>query len=167
MINLVPVSTDDSIREVARLAHTIWNEYFPAIIGQAQVDYMVGKFQSRAAIQSQIAEDYRYYLIQLEAENVGYIGLIPQPHQDRMQISKFYISKDHRGKGIARQVLDRIIIMAKTEAYSTLYLTVNKYNTLSIHAYERLGFVNSGGLITDIGQGYIMDDYAMSMTLPE
>ena len=45
MTSLVAISNDDDIKNLADLAHTIWNEYFPPIIGQAQVDYMVEKGQ--------------------------------------------------------------------------------------------------------------------------
>ena len=38
-------------------------------------------------------------------------------------------------------------------------LTVNKYNFVAVCAYEKLGFTRIGEAETDIGDGYIMDDY--------
>ena len=42
-----------------------------------------------------------------------------------------------------------------------IYLTVNKYNTNSIMAYQKTGFVKTEELVIDIGNGYVMDDYRM------
>jgi len=49
-MNIEEVSTEAQIETVARLAHEIWNQHFVPIIGKAQVDYMVEKFQSKRAI---------------------------------------------------------------------------------------------------------------------
>jgi RimJ/RimL family protein N-acetyltransferase len=47
----------------------------------------------------------------------------------------------------------------------TIALTVNKNNTDSIKAYEKMGFKNVGSVITDIGSGFVMDDFMMSYEL--
>jgi RimJ/RimL family protein N-acetyltransferase len=166
MPDLIKVNTEAGIVEVAELAAVIWNEYFPAIIGQAQVDYMVDKFQSKTAIQAQIDDGYVYYLIRLGHTNAGYVGVIHQPRLGRMQISKFYILKAYRGRGLARQLLAGIMPIAAAQGYGCLYLTVNKYNADTISIYERLGFVKTGALVMDIGGGYVMDDYSMELSIP-
>ena len=42
-----------------------------------------------------------------------------------------------------------------------VYLTVNKNNKTAIRAYEKNGFVITTSVVTDIGQGFVMDDYIM------
>jgi ribosomal protein S18 acetylase RimI-like enzyme len=44
-------------------------------------------------------------------------------------------------------------------------LTVNKNNVNAIKAYEKMGFRNVGSLVQDIGDGFVMDDYAMEKTV--
>jgi GNAT superfamily N-acetyltransferase len=165
MAKLIPVETKDDVNGLANIARSIWNEYFPAIIGQAQVDYMVDKFQSAAAIQAQIADGYHYFLAVENGTVAGYVGIVPRPEMQAMQISKFYLVKDRRGKGLARGIVDDIAAMARAQACRRLYLTVNKYNASAILAYEKLGFTRTGELETDIGAGFIMDDYEMELTL--
>lgn len=46
-------------------------------------------------------------------------------------------------------------------------LTVNKNNLNSISIYKRMGFEIEGELITDIGGGFVMDDYLMVMRLEQ
>ena len=48
------VSGENQIETIEALAEEIWSEHFTPIIGKAQVDYMLGKFQSKQAICEQI-----------------------------------------------------------------------------------------------------------------
>jgi len=166
MIDLVRVETEDAIHSVAGLADEIWNEYFPGIISQAQVDYMVEKFQSSNAIRAQLTAGYQYYLLDNGRANVGYIALLPHNRQEGMQISKFYILKHWRQHGIARQVLMQVMEISRIYGFTRIFLTVNKFNQPSISAYEKTGFTKTGELTSDIGSGYVMDDYVMEIAIP-
>jgi len=46
-----------------------------------------------------------------------------------------------------------------------LWLTVNKDNADSIAFYRRVGFGIAGSSVTDIGGGFVMDDYRMSKSV--
>ena len=53
----------NEIKELADLASEIWHEYWPCILTEAQINYMVEKFQSEKAIIEQILhQNYSYYL---------------------------------------------------------------------------------------------------------
>jgi len=43
-----------------------------------------------------------------------------------------------------------------------LMLSVNKRNAKAIAAYRRNGFVIADSVVTDIGNGFVMDDYIMA-----
>lgn len=79
------------IELIENLAHEIWNEHFVSIIGQAQVNYMLNKFQSPSAIAAQLNDGYEYYIISADQHKVGYFGLVLDENLSRMQISKIYI----------------------------------------------------------------------------
>jgi O-acetyl-ADP-ribose deacetylase (regulator of RNase III) len=151
---------DIDIHTVAKLADEIWNEHYVPIIGQDQVSFMVDKFQSFEAISAQIKEDdYEYYIINHAFEPSGYIGI--KALADELFLSKFYIIKGKRGKGLGKKGMEFIINRAKELGINTISLTVNKENVNSIKAYEKMGFKNLGPIITDIGEGFVMDDYVM------
>ena len=139
MTSLQNISHEQDIKQLANIAHTIWNEYFPSIIGHAQVDYMVEKFQSQSAITKQLQQGHEYFFICDGDQRVGYIGLVANSNKDALQISKFYLLKDIRGKGHGKAIIDQIRDMAKTKGFSQLYLTVNKYNEAAISVYKKLG----------------------------
>jgi O-acetyl-ADP-ribose deacetylase len=159
-IDFYPVRDDDEIRTVAKLAYEIWNEHYVPIIGQDQVAFMVDKFQSFEAITKQIKEeDYEYYIIYHAFDPSGYIGI--KPSGDELFLSKFYVLKNKRGKGLGRKGIEFILKRANDLGNKSISLTVNKENVNSIKAYEQMGFKNLGPIVTDIGEGFIMDDYVM------
>ncbi len=46
-----------------------------------------------------------------------------------------------------------------------LILSVNKRNIRAIAAYRRNGFIIAESVVTDIGGGFVMDDYVMTKEL--
>jgi ribosomal protein S18 acetylase RimI-like enzyme len=158
-MNIEKVSTETQIETVARLAFEIWNQHFTPIIGKAQVDYMVEKFQSKRAITEQIENGYSFYLLKADGDYAGYTGICPK--EDELFLSKLYIKASHRGKGYGRKVVEFIEELAGEKGLGRITLTVNKNNTDTIKAYEKFGFANLGVLVQDIGNGFVMDDYKM------
>ena len=168
-VEFVPVTTPQQIDVVAGLAHEIWYEYYVPLIGRAQVDYMVSKFQSSAAIGQQLRQAYEYFLIksgmtQPDAHPIGYCALQPQPADGSLFVSKLYLLRDARGGGTGRVCMEFIEQLARRRGLKLLWLTVNKGNP-AVKAYERLGFRIAANLVMDIGGGFVMDDFRMEKPL--
>ncbi len=154
----------NSIKALAELASEIWHEFFPCLLTAEQIDYMVDKFQSEKAMQKQVAdENYTYYFINIDGQNTGYFGIADR--EEYLFLSKLYIKKDYRHKGVGTLAFNKIKEIAKEHGYSKIKLTVNKYNTNTINAYNKYGFKTVASAETDIGSGFIMDDYIMEYTL--
>ncbi len=162
-VTFVPVSTEQDQEKLATLAAEIWNEYWPAIIGQDQTDYMVENFQSLAAIKRDMAENaYEYWFVVDEGgKTVGYTGGHEEPTTSRYFISKIYLLAEERGKHYASKVIAFYGELCRNRDLHSMYLTVNKHNELGIRAYLGKGFVTIESVETDIGNGFIMDDYVM------
>lgn len=155
------VSMDEDLEYVATLAKDIWTDYYVPIIGEKQVEYMLIKFQSSAAIKSQITEGAEYYLIKTDDKLIGYAGLVLDESREKILLSKLYVSNVMRGKGAGKALLDFIEIKCLNENISFIWLTVNKMNNESINWYKRQGFVLTDEVKSDIGNGFFMDDYIM------
>lgn len=158
-MTIVRLNNRDDLESVERLADEIWHEHFTPIIGKAQVVYMLETFQSQVAMDRQIDEGYVYYLLRETDAFIGYMSVCFEA--DRLFLSKFYLKASHRGRGYARIAVDFLVDLAKEEGMSKIALTVNRDNRLAIDAYERLGFMNMGTIVQDIGSGFVMDDYKM------
>ena len=55
----------------------------------------------------------------------------------------------------------------RKEGLSKIRLTVNKGNTHAVQVYEHYGFRTVEKVKTDIGSGYVMDDFIMVKELAE
>jgi len=162
MLTTQRVTTPRDIDAVAVLAHEIWNQHFPPIIGQEQVDYMLDKFQSAPAITRQIREGgYEYYLVVDEGQSAGYFVLAPDENGGSIQLSKLYLKHSCRGRGLGQAVPALIEEECVARGVRELWLTVNKDNAGPIAFYQRVGFAIAGSVVTDIGSGFAMDDYQM------
>lgn len=159
------VSGPGPVREVACLAREIWNEHYPPIIGQAQVDYMLQKFQSEAAITAEMASGARYFLMLYQGGPAGYFAFRPELEERRMFLSKLYVRRKLRRRGLARHALKFVEEECRRLGLNRIYLSVNKYNEPAIAAYQRLGFDKAGARVVDIGGGFVMDDWIMEKRL--
>jgi L-amino acid N-acyltransferase len=57
-----------------------------------------------------------------------------------------YVHKDHRGKGLGRALLERIIAAAQEQQYHLLVGGIDADNAASIALHEKLGFTHAGTL---------------------
>ena len=158
-LNFTEVMTDAQTEVTAALADEIWHEFFPSILSAEQIDYMVEKFQSVRAMKEQIgSEGYKYFLLFRGRERVGYIAVRPDK-DGRLFLSKLYIKKEHRGKGYAAEVFGFLKKYCRGNGFDSVWLTVNKNNISAVSVYEKRGFKKIGEGVTDIGNGFVMDDF--------
>lgn len=151
-------TSEEEICDLAKLAEEIWRQHFPSIIGNEQVDYMLDKFQSEKAMKDQLSKGYEYYFLRLDGENIGYFGIQPQD-DGTLFLSKLYIRLSERGKGFAREAFEFMKKLCKERGYCRIWLTVNKYNHSTIAVYEKFGMKILRSQVSDIGNGFVMDDY--------
>ncbi len=182
------VVSEADIAATAQMAHDIWFEYWPSLIGKAQTEYMVENMQSEKAIAHDIREiGYRYWRLFDETGNcVGYTGALIEDFQNdplceaasshggeiskralrRLFISKIYLYAQERGKHYASRVIEFYEGLCRDERLDAMYLTVNRGNELGIRAYLGRGFSTIEEVDADIGNGFVMSDHIMCKTLP-
>lgn len=163
MIEFVLSTTKQQFNKIADLAAIIWREHYTPIIGKEQVEYMIENFQSTEAMYSQYKDGYQYFMVNHNKTLVGYVSIKKQA--DNLFLSKIYVSKDFRGQKIGKAAMAFVQQKALEMDCKNITLGVNKHNTNSIAAYKKMGFANKGSMVTDIGNGFIMDDYKMEKTL--
>lgn len=157
--SLTPVHTDKQIQEISNLASVIWDEHFTPIIGIQQVEYMLEKFQSFHALKEQMETGYEYFQIFDNTEFCGYCGI----HQEEttLFLSKLYLKKEARNRHLSTKTIQYLKTLCQKRGLSSIWLTCNKYNTNTLAVYHHLGFETVRSQVTDIGNGYVMDDYIL------
>lgn len=152
------VSKEDAV-SIAGLARVVWTEHYTPIIGADQVEFMLANIQSAEKIAEKMSDGEEYYMSYLYGRLIGYMAI--KAEEDRMFLSKLYIEKDFRGRGIADQFMVLLIDEARSARKHKISLTVNKQNLNSIAIYKKMGFDIEREQVADIGGGYVMDDYVM------
>ncbi len=99
-------------------------------------------------------------LVVVNGKLCGYLSYA-LAEDNSVKLSKIYIEKDSRGTSIAADSLSHVKQYAARNGKDYVFLTVNKNNKIAIRAYEKNGFTIMSSVVTDIGQGFVMDDYIM------
>ncbi|MCS6935739.1 MAG: GNAT family N-acetyltransferase [Chitinophagales bacterium] len=149
-------ATQDDIPSIIKLAQQIWRAYYPAIIGLAQVEYMLAQRYTEKEITSQMQAGERYYVALGDNQMVGYASL--RADSDAWFLHQLYVLPSHFGFGIGTGFLHFLFHEA---GYRTIRLQVNRKNIRAINFYFKNGFVIERCIDVDIGNGYYMNDYVM------
>ena len=162
-ITLEQVTAQGQTDTLCAIAEKVWHETFDPILPAGQTDYMIDKFQSDHAVKEQMArENYRYVLAKLGEAYVGFVGYAPRYQgQEEMYLSKAYILPQGRGQGVVGALFRLVEEETKKEGLSRVRLTVNKGNAHAKAVYEHYGYRTVEAVRSDIGGGYVMDDYVM------
>jgi len=164
-IQIYKVVNDEQLQRVAAIAEEIWHECFVGIISIEQISYMVKKFQSYDAMKDQIKnQNYNYFAVECNNKIGGYFAVKPED-DERFFLSKLYLHKSQRGQGTASIMMKKVFKEALNAGKSKVYLTVNKHNDHAIAVYKKTGFSVIDDVKTDIGSGFIMDDYVMEYNI--
>ncbi len=163
-MQFIKVESDTQIEILAELASEIWHEYWPCILSPEQIDYMVEKFQSYDAIKNQMTnENYIYYFLEDNNILIGYFGVSIKDNS--LFLSKLYIRKEMRGCGCGKLAFNKVFQLAQQLGKEKITLTVNKNNINTIKAYEKWNFKIIDSVVSDIGNGFVMDDFIMEYQL--
>ena len=162
-ITLERVETQEQIDTLCAIAQEVWHETFDSLLPEGQTDYMIDKFQSDHAVKDQMAhQNYRYYLAKLQGQYAGFVGFAPRYQgEEEMYLSKVYLLAKYRHQGVVKAMFQLVEEQTKQEGLSKIRLTVNKKNTHAAQVYEHYGYKTVEWVESDIGNGYVMDDFVM------
>lgn len=172
---VIRFADDDDINTIGFLAQQIWPHAYGSILKQEQISYMLKLFYSPDALTEQMKKHkHNFVLAELEEEPVGFASFGALDKTGLYKLHKLYILPGKQGKGLGKALLDFIIEEIKTsnkpdpspqsEQPLALRLGVNRFNP-ALKFYERLGFSTIKEEKTDIGNGFVMDDYIMELKL--
>jgi len=161
---LVKVETDDQIRVVESLALAIWPDTFRGMEPDEHIEYFVKTFQSFDAISDYIRnKGFTYWLLQCDGRSVGYVAYAPEG--DCLKLSKFYLLKEYRGRGLSHIMMEKTLQAARELGLPKIGLETNRRNTGSIEVYKRYGFDIIRETDRELGEGHIYHDYILEKVL--
>ena len=155
------------IAYIQEIAYTTWPVTFGEILGPAQLRYMLEWMYSTHALRDQMTVRQHTFLLAKEGHIFTGFASIEFNYNGEpvTKIHKLYILPETQGKGTGKRLLKEIEGMALEKGNPTITLNVNRYNS-AVKFYQKLGFVIKRSEDIDIGNGYLMEDYVMDLSLP-
>jgi putative acetyltransferase len=84
-----------------------------------------------------------FFVAELDGKIIGSVA-VSKIDDEKCELRKLYILKEHRGQGFGRILLDRAIDFASLNGYGKMELEVSEKHKGAIRLYEKLGFANTG-----------------------
>ena len=160
-LRITEAKSEDDFALIGRLGAEVMHETFDKLVPDGQTDYMLNMFLSVYAIKNNVSKrGYEYKLVSFNGETAGFYAYCPAheydpSRRDGVFLSKLYLAKFAQGKKIASRVFASLP--------RPVLLTVKKDNAHAINVYKHCGFRIVSGVMTDIGSGYVMDDFLMEL----
>jgi len=172
-------ATESDLLAISELAGIIWQACYPGIITQAQIDYMLARMYALEVMRDEIhSQGIRYELLLVSGKPVGFasygpieVGTLrrgvqtPQRAVPAFKLHKLYLRPERHGHGLGSRLLQHVEHEVRNAGARRLILSVNKRNTKAITAYRRNGYDVADSIVTDIGNGFVMNDYVMAKNL--
>jgi diamine N-acetyltransferase len=159
-------ATEADLPVISELAGVIWRACYPGIISNAQIDYMLTRMYSLDVLRDEIrSQGIHYNCLLMDGKLVGFASYGPTSEPGVMKLHKLYLLPELHGRGLGSRLLQHVESEVRAEGTRRLILSVNKRNARAIAAYRRNGFIVADSVVTDIGHGFVMDDYIMAKDL--
>jgi GNAT superfamily N-acetyltransferase len=157
---------EEHLPAISELAGVIWRACYPAIITHKQIDYMLARMYALDVLRDEIrSQGIRHDLLLVDGKPAGFASYGPTSEPGVMKLYKLYLLPEMHGRGLGSRLLQHVEREVWAGAGRRLILSVNKRNTKAITAYKRNGFAIVESVVTDIGGGFVMDDYVMDKEL--
>ena len=160
-------ATFEELPVISRLAGMIWPQAYRQILSEGQIRYMLAMMYDQTILEQEYRESTRFDLIYDGEMPIGFISYGPCKEHPGVcaKLHKLYLDSAYHNRGIGTLALLHVIEEARRKGYQKLTLNVNRKNAAAMRAYERNGFHKEKETVTDIGLGYVMDDYVMAIDL--
>jgi len=164
---IIKTAALNDLSRVQSLAQFIWPQVYAEIISQEQIQYMLDNMYALPVLLKEVRERNICYALMMASsgEDVGYLAWEPNPGAGNAFIHKLYVSAAYHGRGVGALGLQWIHREAARQGLQRIGLRVNRNNGRAIRAYLRAGYQIDKALCSDIGAGFVMDDFLMSCDL--
>lgn len=164
MLQIKDATTAD-VPLIQSLTETIWRPTYKDILTPEQIEYMIDLMYSTASLTRQMNELHHQFVLLYDGERpIGFASYSTTDTPGIFKLHKIYLDYGYQGKGVGRFFIHAVIDRVKAAQGHILELDVNRYNKARFF-YEKQGFIIVKEKDTDIGKGYLMNDYVMQKTL--
>jgi GNAT superfamily N-acetyltransferase len=152
----------DELKVVKALAYDIWPRVYDYMISHEQISYMLSLMYDLDKLQHQWGEGVKFVLLEVEGMPQGFVSF--EEKDECTFLHKLYLRPEMQGKGYGKKMLRVAIDFAVDSKKTSIELTVNRNNKF-LNFYLSNGFQIKEEKDFDVGGGYFMNDYILSLTV--
>ncbi len=152
----------DELSVVKSLAHDIWPRVYDYMISPEQISYMLSLMYNLDKLQQQWGEGVKFVVLEVEGIPQGFLSF--EEKDECIFLQKLYLRPEMQGQGFGKKMLQVAIDFAIDLRKSSIELTVNR-NNKSLEFYMSQRFQVKEEKDFDIGGGYFMNDYILSLAI--
>lgn len=115
----------------------MFSDYFDINLGEFNQEFFESLDGSRHIVSPTISNEKYYHTVYAEGEPAGIVGFVPAENMKDTGFVQIVLSPAYRGKGLISKIYERMI---ELHSLKTLYATIEKANTASIRAHDKIGF---------------------------
>ena len=162
---LLRKAKEQDLPVIQKIAALTWEPTYVPIIGRKQVDYMLEKMYSKAALLAQLMKGDIFLIAAMNGKDVAFASYSVEEHQDHVyKLHKLYVLPEKHGEGLGKLLINEVIEKVREAGGKRLELNVNRANEAK-EFYERMGFNIKKTVDIDIGNGFYMNDYIMEIAV--
>ncbi|MDP3742469.1 MAG: GNAT family N-acetyltransferase [Candidatus Micrarchaeota archaeon] len=102
----------------------------------------------------------KYLVAKLDSNTVGFTDfeIIPETPENASlcKLMGLAVLEEHRGKGIAKKLLEKVVEEAKKAGCAKVFLLVADDNAVAIKLYSSLGFISKGKTEKKLGEKHVL-----------
>lgn len=147
---------------VRSLAYDIWPRVYDYMISQEQINYMLPLMYDLNKLKEQCVAGVKFVLLEVEGIPQGFVSF--EEREESIFLQKLYLRPEVHGQGLGKKMLQVVIDFATDSKKVCIELTVNR-NNKSLEFYLGNGFQIKEEKDFDIGGGYFMNDYILSLPI--
>lgn len=152
----------EAIEDIREMAAEVFPITYGHILSENQLTYMIEMMYSVTSLEKQFDDGCEFYICKDDGQNIGFGSF--QHFGKLAKLHKIYFLPNIQGKGYGRLFVNFVAKCAKNNGAAELQLNVNRHNNAKIF-YEKIGFKIVREEDNEIGEGYQMNDYVMSLIL--
>ena len=154
-MRITPAYTVEHFETIEALARRIVPEFYGQLIPPSCCAYLLQGYTS-AAMEAQVLQGYRHYLVEVERKPVGCFAL--HEEERTMVLTQFYLLQEFRRRGLGQAVMDFVHEQAAELRADRIELLVLRKNDGAVGLYRKNGYFIAAEVLTPMGEAMTVED---------
>ncbi len=159
---IIREATIQDIPSIQSIAQITWANTY-TFLSAEQMEYMLDWMYSTTSLQQQMQSGHQFYVAINNEEIIGFAS-VSKEEQNICKLNKLYVLPTIQKTGAGKALLQSVVDYAKENKVTELQLQVNRNNNAK-NFYLKQGFTILYEADFEIGNGFYMNDYVMSLQL--